>query len=109
MLGDSLTKLSKFRGRPGRPGRITREGQAWSQDKAIFEEKNIFDQPVHLRLPIGPFLCEQKECGAIVRVDSRGFAFCEKCGTIYNDAIARFPNTNQVDKFNMHVLMRSVV
>jgi len=108
MLGDILTKMSKYRGRPGRLGRIDRNGQAWSQDKAIFEEKDIFDQPIRVRLPIGPFLCEQERCGAIVRVDNRTSAFCEKCGMVYND-LAQSPEETYVNKFNMHLLMRSVV
>jgi hypothetical protein len=109
VFGDTLTKLSKYRGRPGKQGRIDREGQAWSQDKAVFEEKDIFGQPIRVRLPIGPFLCEQPDCGAVVRVDERGFAFCEKCGTIYNDGLTPRSKQNSVDKFSMHVLMRSVV
>lgn len=109
VLGDTLTKLSKYRGRLGRQERIDREGQAWSQDKATFEEKDIFDQPIQVHLPIGPFLCEEKGCGSIVRIDDRGFAFCEECGTIYNDDTAQRPKQNFADKFNMHVLMRSVV
>jgi ribosomal protein L37AE/L43A len=86
-------KLSKYRGRPGRQGRVDREGQAWSQDKAIVASKDIFDQPKVDLLPIDHFKCRQ--CENIVRVDSLGYAFCEECGAIYNDGASWFPTKEE--------------
>lgn len=43
----------------------------------IFGNVKMFD------LPAGHFQC--KYCRNIVRIDDRGFAACENCGSIYND------------------------
>ena len=80
-------KKSRSLGRLAHEGRVNRVGQAWSQDKALvfndFGETSL--------LPVDHFHCKSKACGAVVRVDERGFAFCEKCGEIYNDGLASPP------------------
>lgn len=75
----------RAKGQP-KPGNVnehhSREGQAWSQVKAV-----VFNNELGtvVNLPIDHFNCI--ECGTIVRIDRRGYAFCVKCGTIYNDGL----------------------
>lgn len=81
------------KGRLAHEGRVNRVGQAWSQDKAIVVGKDIFDQPKVDLLPIDHFKCRQ--CENVVRIDSRGYACCERCGAVYNDGASWFPTKEE--------------
>ena len=63
-----------------------RVGQAWKSGSVQVIGEDIFGNTRMFGLPAGHFQC--KYClhvQKIVRVDKRGFAACESCGTIYND------------------------
>lgn len=63
-----------------------RVGQAWRSGSVQVIGEDIFGNAKLIDMPEGHFQC--KYClhiQKIVRVDERGFAACESCGTVYND------------------------
>ena len=63
-----------------------RTGQAWKAGSVQVMGEDIHGNVKMFDLPAGHFQCRfclhiQK----IVRVDARGFAACESCGTVHND------------------------
>ena len=63
-----------------------RVGQAWKAGSVQVIGEDLFGNARIFDLPAGHFQC--KYClhvQKIVRVDERGFAACESCGTVYND------------------------
>jgi hypothetical protein len=69
-----------------------RTGQAWKVGSVqVFVQVHrstykLFD------MPEGLYKCK---CGAVVRIDKRGFAFCESCGNIFNDRNAPHRMSNR--------------
>lgn len=63
-----------------------RIGQAWRAGSVQVMAEDIFGNAKMFDLPEGHFQCRYcLHVQKIVRVDERGFAACESCGTIYND------------------------
>jgi hypothetical protein len=63
-----------------------RVGQAWKPGKVLKEGVDVFGNKKKFLVEEGHFKCP---CGSIVRVDKNGFAACESCGHIYNEAPIR--------------------
>jgi hypothetical protein len=67
-------------GRTANGGFSAKEGQAWTQEK-VWVFNNDFGTAK--KLPIGHFNCPL--CDFVVEFDARGYAFCPKCGDIFNE------------------------
>ena len=75
-----------------------RVGQAWTQNKVVVFDNEEFRVEIK---PLGHFACPK--CNYVVEIDKRGFAFCIKCGIIFNEP-PRIVSTdkckkNEFDKF----------
>ena len=70
----------RARGRQAHEGHVSKVGQAWTQEK-VWVFNNDFG--VAKKLPIGHFPCPV--CNFVIEFDARGYAFCPKCGDIFND------------------------
>jgi len=63
-----------------------RVGQAWRAGSVQVMAEDLYGNVKMFDLPAGHFQCRYcLHVQKIVRVDERGFAACESCGTIYND------------------------
>jgi ssDNA-binding Zn-finger/Zn-ribbon topoisomerase 1 len=58
-----------------------RIGQAWTQNKVLVFDNN---NGTVKKKPLGHFACPK--CDFVVEIDSRTYAFCPKCGDIFNDS-----------------------
>lgn len=58
-----------------------RIGQAWTQNKVMVFDNN---EGTVKKKPLGHFACPK--CDFVVEIDSRTYAFCPKCGDIFNDS-----------------------
>lgn len=74
----------KPKGRTAHGGHISKVGQAWTQEK-VWVFNNDFG--VAKKLPMGHFPCPI--CNFVIEFDARGYAFCPKCGDIFNENAAR--------------------
>jgi DNA-binding MarR family transcriptional regulator len=84
-LSPDRKEFARVRGRAGKSVE-NRVGQAWKSGSVQVIGEDIFGQAKLFVLPAGHFQC--KFCLHVqktVRVDERGFAACESCGSIYND------------------------
>jgi ribosomal protein L37AE/L43A len=90
-----------------KPGNISeyhsREGMAWREGKVlVFAEDHKRGGSQIFEMPKGNFECPQ--CDVVVRLDSRGFAFCEKCGEIFNSG--RPENKRITASINKHFIKK---
>jgi hypothetical protein len=83
----AVTKLSKYRGRPGREGRNSRVGMAWPRQHVVAKYRacDMLSMKEIWVNRLGTALCN--ECGEVPWIDSRGFQAC-RC-TVWNDGKPR--------------------
>ncbi|MCK9569505.1 hypothetical protein M0R72_11245 [Candidatus Pacearchaeota archaeon] len=59
-----------------------RIGQAWAQEMAIVFNNEKWTAK---KMAVGHFVCPK--CNYVIEIDARTYAFCPKCGDIFNDGL----------------------
>ncbi len=74
-------------------GHLCKVGQNWREDEALavpimWHEDEKLHYTISIKRadkPIKANIGQKTCCGKIIRWDERGFAFCDVCGTVWND------------------------